>query len=99
MKYRLRYLDDTTTDRDNIKIYLSQFYAGTVNKFFELLKKRTAKLKSYPFSCPVFEDDPDYRKLVVGDYLVFYMVNEDEKIVDIHRILHTSRDISRYLSK
>jgi plasmid stabilization system protein ParE len=62
-----------------------------------LLKKKTNRLKTHPYSCPVYEDVPDYRKLVVGDYLVFYIVNEDAKIVEIHRIFHGSRDIRQHL--
>jgi len=98
MKYRLRYMDDTVTDREHIKAYLSQFYPGTARKFFALLKKKTVRLKTFPYSCPEYEDVPDYRKLVVGDYLVFYVVNEDAKTVDIHRILHGSRDIRQHLN-
>ena len=97
MKYRIRYLPDTVTDREAIKDYLSRYYAGTVKRFFALLKEKIARLKEYPYSCPIYEDDPDYRRLVVGDYLVFYMVREDAKIVEIHRIFHGSRDISKQL--
>ena len=98
MKYRLRYMEDTVTDREYIKVYLSQFYPGTVKRFFSLLKKKTARLKTFPYSCPEYEDVPDYRRLVVDDYLVFYIVNEELKTVDIHRLLHGSRDIRQHLS-
>ena len=30
MKYRIKYLPDTVTDRDEIKEYLSQYYESTV---------------------------------------------------------------------
>jgi len=30
-------------------------------------------------------------------YLVFYMINEKEKMVEIHRILHGSMDINQHL--
>lgn len=96
--YRLKYLDDTVSDRAHIKAYLSQFYPDTSKKFFAQLKKKTERLKTFPYSCPVYEEDPDYRKLVVGEYLVFYMVDEDTKTVEIHRMLHGSRDISQSFS-
>ena len=98
MSYRLKFMEDTVADREYIKKFLLMFYPGTAKRFFSLLKKRTAQLKTFPYSCPEYEDDPDYRKLVVGDYLVFYMVNEDAKIVEVHRIFHGSRDISRHLN-
>ena len=93
MRYRIRFLLETTTDRANIKAYLDQFYAGSAKRFFVLLKKKISRLKDFPYSCQIYEDNTDYRKLIVGDYLVFYVVNEDEKFVEIHRILHSSRDI------
>ena len=97
MRIRVIYLPKAISDQANIKTYLSQFYPGTNQRFFSLLKKKIARLKTYPYSCPVYEDDPDYRKLVVGDYLVFYLVNEEAKIVEVHRILHGSLDISKHL--
>jgi len=97
MKIAITFLPKAISDQADIKKHLSQYYPGTSKRFFSLLKKKIARLKTYPYSCPKYEDDPDYRKLVVGDYLVFYMLNEDAKIVEVHRILHGSRDISQHL--
>jgi len=97
MKTEVIYLPEAISDQANIKKYLSQFYPGTSQGFFSLLKKKIARLKTYPYSCPVYEDDPDYRRLVVEDYLVFYMIVESAKRVEIHRILHGSRDIGQHL--
>ena len=97
MMYRIKYLPETLADRDAIRDYLSQYYESTDKRFFKLLKEKTARLRRFPYSCPVYEDDPDYRMLIVGDYLVFYMVNEDDKTVEIHRIFHGSRDIKQQL--
>jgi len=97
MRYRIRYLPDTVADMEEIKAYLALYYESTVNKFFTLLRDKILRLKDFPYSCPVYEDDPEYHKLVAGDYLVFYMVNEKEKTIEIHRIFHGSKDIKRYL--
>ena len=99
MKYRIKYLPDTVKDRDEIREYLSQYYESTVKNFFKLLKEKTARLKDFPYSCPPYEYDPDYRRLVVGDYLVFYIVNENDKVVEIHRIFHGTQNIRRHLLK
>ena len=99
MKYRIRYLPETVSDRNDIKAYLSQYYENTAKKFFAIMKNKIARLKDFPYSCPIYEDDPDYRKLTVGDYLVFYMVKEEEKIVEIHRMFHGSRDIKSHLNQ
>ena len=71
MVYRIKFMEDTVADRDHIKAYLSKFYPGTEKRFFSLLRKKIARLKSFPFSCLEYEDDVDYRILVVNDYLVF----------------------------
>jgi len=96
MNYQIKYLPETAIDRAEIKAYLDKYYESTVRNFFVLLKERIGQLKEFPYSCPTYEDDPDYRKLVVGDYLVFYMVNEADRIVEIHRIFHGSQDIKRH---
>jgi len=98
VKYSIKYLPDAALDRDDIKKYLSQFYEDTVGRFFSALKQSTDRLKEWPYSCPAYSDDPDYRMLVVGDYLVFYMVNEDLKVVEIHRIFHGKVDIKQHLN-
>ena len=97
--YRIKYLPDTVTDRANIKEYLSQYYESTAKEFFILLKAKIEQLKEFPYSCPVYEDDLEYRRLVVGDYLVFYRVNDKEKIVEIHRIFHGSQDIRQQIGQ
>jgi addiction module RelE/StbE family toxin len=97
MKYKIKYLSETVADRDEIKKYLSQFGANTPKKFFDLLKHNIEVIKKYPYSCQAYDGDPDYRKMVVGDYLVFYIVNDDEKTIEIHRMFHASRDIKRQL--
>ena len=95
MKYRIKYLPTFPSDRNVIRKYLSQFYVGTEKRFFLLLRKKINYLREFPFSCSVYEHDPDYRRLVVGDYLVFYTVNEDLKVVEVHRILHGSQNINK----
>ena len=95
--FQLKYLPDAVTDRATIETYLSQYYKGTAKKFFDLLKKKTSRLKEFPYSCSVYTDDPDYRRLVVGEYLVFYIVNEEYRTIEIHRIFHGTQDIKRFL--
>jgi plasmid stabilization system protein ParE len=99
MKYRIKFLSEAADDREIIIAYLSQYYKSTVKKFLQLLKKRISQLKQFPYSCPIYEDDPDYRRLVVGEYLVFYIINENDKMIEIHRIFHGSRNVEKQLGK
>ena len=90
MKYRLMFMPATIRDRNIIKAYLSQFYPGTSKRFFAHLKKKTARIKEHPLSYPSYEKNPIYRKMVVDDYLVFYVVFDTH--VEIHRIIHAKKN-------
>jgi len=39
------------------------------------------------------KNNPIYRKMVVDDYLVFYVVNDAKRVVEIRRILHGAIEI------
>jgi len=93
MKYRLKFMPATIRDRNTIKAYLSQFYPGTSKRFFAHFKKKTAQIQEHPLSCPIYENNPIYRKMVVDDYLVFYVVNDAKRVVEIRRILHGAVEI------
>jgi plasmid stabilization system protein ParE len=90
-------MPDYLADLKGIREYLSQYYESTVRNFIGKLRKKVAGLKEHPYLWPVFQDDPDYRRMVVGSYLIFYIVREDTKTVEIHRIFHGSRDVARHL--
>ncbi len=53
-------------------------------------------LRSFPYSCSFVLDDlmrsKGYRKLIVNNYIVFYLVNEIEKQVVIMRILYGAQN-------
>jgi plasmid stabilization system protein ParE len=85
-------------DLEEIRTYLSQYYESTVSNFLRLLKKKIDQLKENPYICKTYDDDPDCRSQAVGNYLVFYIINENSKIIEIHRIFHSSRDIRRHLT-
>lgn len=50
------------------------------------------RLKAFPFSCTLVLDkhlqERGYRKLPVDNYIVFYLINENEGQVIIMRILY-----------
>lgn len=47
--------------------------------------------------CEVYRLDPAYRRMVVDQYLVFYRVNDENKIVEIHRVLRGAWNLPQYL--
>jgi addiction module RelE/StbE family toxin len=93
MGYNIEYLPEAESDIDTILDYLSQFYRDTARKFFTALQRRIGQLADNPHMAEQWVDEPDFRKLLVGDYLVFYMVHDDIRVVEIHRVLRASWNI------
>ena len=50
------------------------------------------RLKEFPFSCNYVADEylksKGYRKLIIDNYIVFYLVEEENKQVIIMRVLY-----------
>jgi addiction module RelE/StbE family toxin len=99
MSFRVGFLPSADRDMDEIEEYLSQFYAGTVARFFRELEEQVTALAEMPYRCPAYEDDPFFRRMVVQDYLLFYSVDEARKQVVIHRVFHGKRSVSRQMLK
>jgi addiction module RelE/StbE family toxin len=97
MKYRIRYRDLAKKDVLEIKSWLSQFYPGTPIRFIEALKNGCKNLEEHPYMYEAWHDNPAYRKMVIMSYIVFYKVDDNEKKVEIVRVLHGARNIRDYL--
>lgn len=54
------------------------------------------RLRYFPYSCSFVLDEPlknkGYRKLIVDNYIAFYLVNETEKQVVVMRILYGAQN-------
>lgn len=99
MSYIVNFLSMALSDVQEIKIYLSQYYENTADKFISNLKDKISQIKENPFLYEIYQDDTFFRRAVVDNYLVFYNVDEKEKIVRIYRILHGLKDIRQYINK
>jgi addiction module RelE/StbE family toxin len=84
-------------DKNEIKRYLSQFYSETPKRFTTALKKQIVQLKQNPYMYPVYQENPDYRRMIVDNYIVMYKIIEEEKKIEISRILRASWDLPKYL--
>ena len=97
MKYTIRFSPYAKEDKEEIKTYLSRFYPETPRRFTALLKKHISILKENPYMYGEYPENTDYRRMPVGNYIVFYKVNDAEKQIDIYRILRSSWDLPKYL--
>jgi len=97
MSYRVAFMMESEHDMNDIEEYLAQFHAGASRKFFDTLKERISTLRDMPRMCQAYERDPFFRQMVLGDYLLFYSVDDKRKLVVVHRVLHHSRDVYRHI--
>ena len=78
--------------------YLNTLSPDAALRYYDLLTEKIASLSHMPERCPHPKDlalaAKGYRYLIVENYLVFYLV--DENTVQIRRILFSRRDY-RYL--
>jgi toxin ParE1/3/4 len=97
LKYTVRFSPFAKEDKKEIKTYLSKFYPETPNRFTASLKEYIANLKDNPYIYPEYPENNDYRRMFVGNYIVFYKVNDAERQIDIYRILRATWDLPKYI--
>ena len=97
MKYTASYSDYAKEDKKEIKIYLSKFYPDTPKRFITALKKHIANIKENPYMYPIYPEDPEFRRMIVDNYIVLYEVFEEDKKIEIARILRASWDLPKHL--
>ena len=65
-------------------------------RYAELIKNEINTLKYNPQKFAIIDYDMikkyKFRKLIIKNYIAFYRVNEDEKIVNVERILYGATD-------
>ena len=97
MEYKVKFLPGADDNLTDIDANLSQFYPNTPAKFFEKLDKQLLLLQEQPYMGAVYLPNPKYRRIAVDKYLVFYVVNEDKREIEIYRVLRVSWDISEHI--
>jgi toxin ParE1/3/4 len=96
-KYTIRLLPAAEADFTEIIAYIALDNPSAAGTLAGLIEKKLAGLQRVPFRGKIPDEENlsrmGYRYLVVGNYLIFYTVEQHS--VWIHRIIHGARD---YLS-
>ena len=95
MKYRSRFLKSAQKDLHDVVDYISQHSFEAAQGFLDELDKRILQICDFPKSCEACRTAPVLRRMVVGHYLVFYEEDEKNDVINIYRILHSSRNIEK----
>ena len=101
--YKLEYLPVAQGDMVDIVRYLSKELKNPIaadNLANEFVKSAEA-LINFPYSNPVYHPirplKKEYRKLLVKDFIMFYYVDEAEKIITIARVIYAKRGYGKIL--
>ena len=98
MKYKIEYISTFYSDLIDFISFLENF-PRKAGRILEKIDKLLIGLAHAPEMYQVYEDLPVFRKISVEDYLIFYKIDEANKVVEIHRLIYGRMDIKSHLQK
>ncbi|GAB3055369.1 type II toxin-antitoxin system RelE/ParE family toxin [Virgibacillus ainsalahensis] len=93
-KYTIKITPKALEDLDEIYSYISKelYNEGAADNLMEKIETSIMRLMDFPFSSSFVMDeilkDKGYRKLIVENYIAFYIVSEERKQVVVMRVLY-----------
>ena len=97
-KYTIKISLSASEDLKQITLYMKQVLKvpNVARNYLKLLRQEIDKLETLPKRYEVIEKEKinqfNVRKLIVKNYIVFYIVDDEEKVVNIERILYGASD-------
>lgn len=101
--YKLVYLSIARQDMMDIVRYIDQELSNPIaaEKLAEELVEAADRLTSFPYANPAYYPirplNQEYRRLTVKNYIIFYSVDESEKLITITRVIYARRDYEKLL--
>ena len=92
--YNIEYFPFVRDDLREIESYLDEIAPNVTNQVLKAIQESIQSLEEMPFRYPKYLYRSDYRVVGVYRYLIFYVVVEDRKVVEIRRILHSARNLA-----
>jgi len=96
MKYKVIYLPIANRDIIRIDNALTE-YPNKAKRIFKEMDSKVTDLEDMPYIWPVYQEKPEYRRMILEDHLLFYKVDDGEHKVRIYRVLFDKMDIPEYL--
>lgn len=99
--YKLKYLPLAQKDLWNITSYIADNLKApkAAMDFVNTLDNSISRLQQFPYSCKLYQPqeslEAEHRLLSVKNYLVFYIVTENE--VEIHRIVYAKMNLEKLI--
>jgi len=101
--YKLEFLPIAKNDIDDIIYYISNNLKNVTasRKLRDLFMDSIDKISKFPYGCPIYQQvkflKNEYRSFKVKNFLVFYTINEQDKLITIVRVLYRKMDVSKIL--
>lgn len=101
--YSLKFTPKAEEDLDEIYCYISNklLAEATADNLMDKIEDSIMRLKDFPYSCSHVLDEPlkmkGYRKLIIENYIAFYLIIEAEKQVVIIRVLYGASNYQNIL--
>ena len=101
--YALEFLPTARKDMSEIAGYIHSVLGnpGAAVKTIQEIIDVAEEICSFPYACPIYYPlrplTKEYRKLIVGKYILFYWVDEPRKCVTVARIIYAKRDYDPFL--
>ena len=93
--YKVEFISTFYEDIQNIVSALDE-YPDMAKRIFEKMDVKIRNLTKTPMMYPIYDDFPEFRKIIIEDYLMFYAVDEKNKLIEMHRLLYGRMDLKNF---
>jgi addiction module RelE/StbE family toxin len=102
-QYKIKYLPAAQADLLGIFEYISPQNTSAADRLLDAFDNEISKLGSMPRLGKAIDDyelrAKGYRILVVEKYYVFYVIQEEDLVVKVHRILSSRQDYLQWIKE
>lgn len=97
-KYDVKLSIEAEKDLQSIIIYIKDKLKEPIiaKKHAHIMKKEIKSLEYFPQRYAIIDNqkikDLEIRKLIIKNYIAFYRINEEKKLVNVERILYGASD-------
>ncbi len=102
--YKIEFLPIAKKDIDNIIYYIVHNLKNitAAKKHRNLFMSSINNISEFPYGSPIYKPGDilkkEYRSYKVKNFLIFYTINEREKLITIVRVLYQKMDIENILN-
>ncbi len=98
MQYTIEWQDQAIENLLSIRKYLEENASEEVaDKILGDIFDHAEDLVNFPYRYVVYPDRPAVRRMVVGEYNVFYRVIEEKGLIRVYNVFRSSMDTKRHM--